>query len=729
MKQNVALNVVETNMTGQRNFSIKNSAKAFKILSSGIYKDKIKAIVREVSCNAYDSHVAAGKADVPFDVHLPSYIEPYFAVRDYGTGMTDAQIKKLYTTYFDSTKEDSNDFIGALGIGSKSPFSYTDNYTVTAWDGSHKRVYSCYIGEDGTPAIVSMGKEQSTEATGIEVRLAVKDIDAKTFTLKAKEIFYWFETKPNGVPIEATFKTDPLANHFPPHTYITLKDVGRNYNTSCDVNVRMGQVHYPIDFTKSLDKVKHNFTYKTYKFDYSFESLRQSGVFTDKGITFNVGIGDVDMTASREDLEYTRHTDICLEKLVFGYVDGIIKFLIDGVESAKTYEEAHFIYQANSILNKTDVLWQGMSLQNNKRLRKILVSPYIRVFDLEDSRNSKPIRYDGYNGAFSMRRRVFVVIKDKMVPYLWEKMQQYYLDNENTIFNTNSSKDYCIFTNGMNNHKYKMLYLHIDSKRMYSVIENMLKVSKIPYIKASEVPDLHNKPVKSAVNTYETAYYNVADYFNSIGYNGTKSCARSRRVISPSTDTGWYYEYSTSHNEMMKNMPIFQALKEAGYLGKAANGVQTDRIYVLPQRLISELKNNPNWHSIKDSLTTFKDQYINDCRTIWKTNLSDFLSYTSLVNLGHSGKFVRYITTISPEFKKLSDKFFNKDVSRLEIQAKLDLWYELTNDEKIPHIDFKPKVEKFIADNPVLRIITGKYRTEKDDMDIALHYVPKGVLK
>ena len=45
-------------------FRIRNSAKAFNILSSGLYANKIRAIIRELSCNAVDSHVAAGKSGV-----------------------------------------------------------------------------------------------------------------------------------------------------------------------------------------------------------------------------------------------------------------------------------------------------------------------------------------------------------------------------------------------------------------------------------------------------------------------------------------------------------------------------------------------------------------------------------------------------------------------------------------------------------------------------------------
>ena len=147
-------------------FRIRNSAKAFNILSSGLYANKIRAIIRELSCNAVDSHVAAGKSDTPFDVHLPNQLEPHFSIRDYGTGLNHDQVTNIYTTYFESTKTDSNDFIGALGLGSKSPFSYTDNFTVTAIKDGRKGIYTAFINEKSVPSIALMMEEETDEPAG-----------------------------------------------------------------------------------------------------------------------------------------------------------------------------------------------------------------------------------------------------------------------------------------------------------------------------------------------------------------------------------------------------------------------------------------------------------------------------------------------------------------------------------------------------------------------------------
>jgi len=81
-------------------FSIAMNGKAFKVLSDTLYQDKIGSMVREVSCNARDSHVAAGKADVPFEIHLPDNFEPWFSVKDYGLGLSHEDVKNVFTVYF-----------------------------------------------------------------------------------------------------------------------------------------------------------------------------------------------------------------------------------------------------------------------------------------------------------------------------------------------------------------------------------------------------------------------------------------------------------------------------------------------------------------------------------------------------------------------------------------------------------------------------------------------------
>lgn len=120
-------------------FKIKASRASFQILSSGLYSNKIRAIIRELCCNAHDAHKSAGTQDTPFEISLPSTFSPVLVIKDFGTGLSHEDVMTIYTTYFESTKNNSNDFIGQLGLGSKSPFSYTNQFLV---ESRHEGVFS-----------------------------------------------------------------------------------------------------------------------------------------------------------------------------------------------------------------------------------------------------------------------------------------------------------------------------------------------------------------------------------------------------------------------------------------------------------------------------------------------------------------------------------------------------------------------------------------------------------
>lgn len=266
-------------------FRIRNSAKAFNILSSGLYANKIRAIIRELSCNAVDSHTAAGKQDTPFDIHLPNTLEPWFSIRDYGTGLSHAQVTNIYTTYFESTKTESNEFIGALGLGSKSPFSYTDNFTVTAIKDGIKGVYTAFINEQGVPSIAKMMDEKTTEPSGVEVRFAVEErYDFSKFRDEARTVYEYFKLRPvvSGYA-EFTFK-DPEYKE-------TDIIPGVHYNgdryTSYAI---MGNIKYPIDVPnqeKALGDLYH---------------------LLNCGLVMEFNIGELDFQASREGLSYIPQT-------------------------------------------------------------------------------------------------------------------------------------------------------------------------------------------------------------------------------------------------------------------------------------------------------------------------------------------------------------------------------------------------------------------------------------
>ena len=266
-------------------FRIRNSAKAFNILSSGLYANKIKAIVRELSCNAVDSHIAAGKADTPFDVHLPNQLEPWFAIRDYGTGLTHDQVTNIYTTYFESTKTNSNEFIGALGLGSKSPFSYTDNFTVTAIKDSTKGIYTAFINEAGVPSIALMMNEATDEPAGVEVKFSVNDRwDFDKFRQEARAVYKYFKLLP-VVTGYADFKID-----VPEYESKDIVPGVSQFKSGSRTVAIMGNIAYPVDIPQA-DQV-----------------LGELRGLLQCNLELNFAIGELDFQASREGLSYIPQT-------------------------------------------------------------------------------------------------------------------------------------------------------------------------------------------------------------------------------------------------------------------------------------------------------------------------------------------------------------------------------------------------------------------------------------
>jgi hypothetical protein len=316
-----------SNVASTGEFRIRNSSKAFSILSSGLYANKIRAIIRELSCNAYDSHVAAGKADLPFDVHLPTSFEPHFSIRDYGVGLTDDEVVNIYTTYFESTKTESNAFVGALGLGSKSPFSYTDNFTVTAVKNGVKNIYSAFINNDGVPSIAKMHTEESTEPTGVEVKFAVENNrDNSKFESEAYSVYTYFKTKPL---LSGSMKTDQIPVVVYDHeNIIPGVHLRKGRYGNFGAQAIMGNICYPINVPEGMLNRAQQHLLQNHTLDFHFE------------------IGELDFQASREGLSYIAMTVESIRKKADAVLAALSQ-IIDNEASLLTnqWERAKFLHK------------------------------------------------------------------------------------------------------------------------------------------------------------------------------------------------------------------------------------------------------------------------------------------------------------------------------------------------------------------------------------------------
>jgi hypothetical protein len=235
-------------------FSIAASSKAFEILSSNLYQNKTLAVIREITCNAVDAHTMVGAPVSAIRVHLPTYVDPVFYVRDRGPGLSHDDVLSLYTTYFRSTKDRDNTQIGGFGLGSKSPFAITSQFTVTSWHAGEKRTYVCYK-QDGLPRVNHVSTEGCGTDSGIEVRVPLTRSSGSysDWYEQAGRLFRWWPTAPacnidlssykfaNDV---ATFQSERQVDGGPAWA---VRDI------SSDATVVMGNVPYRLDFNSLPD--------------------------------------------------------------------------------------------------------------------------------------------------------------------------------------------------------------------------------------------------------------------------------------------------------------------------------------------------------------------------------------------------------------------------------------------------------------------------------------------
>ncbi|AFU86618.1 RIIA lysis inhibitor [Caulobacter phage CcrRogue] len=175
----------------EQEFKIKASGKAFRMLIDGLYSDKIGSLVREICSNAQDAHIVAGYPG-SFFVHVPSEMRPEFYVRDYGPGMDHAKVMHLYSTLFESDKDETDDLTGAFGLGSKSPFAYTSQFALSCYDGDVVRHYTAAIGKGGVPRVMLQGTEDCSEPAGVRVTVAVNPTDFASFERAVKNVAMGF---------------------------------------------------------------------------------------------------------------------------------------------------------------------------------------------------------------------------------------------------------------------------------------------------------------------------------------------------------------------------------------------------------------------------------------------------------------------------------------------------------------------------------------------------------
>ena len=177
-------------------FSIQDQGMIFDILRNKMYSNPILAICREISCNARDAQREVGASDIPIHIHLPNNLEPYYKVKDFGPGISPDRMSNIFIKYTASTKRDDNVQTGGFGLGAKTPFSYSDSFSIITNHNGVQYNYSCNIDETKVGKLMLMSESPTKEKNGTEIIIPVQPKNFNEFNTWTEQACRHWEVKP-----------------------------------------------------------------------------------------------------------------------------------------------------------------------------------------------------------------------------------------------------------------------------------------------------------------------------------------------------------------------------------------------------------------------------------------------------------------------------------------------------------------------------------------------------
>ena len=384
-----------------KKITLSANAKAFRIIFGQIYPDIIKAIVRELFTNAWDSQKVAGTLDTPIDIHLPTKWEPYFSIRDYGVGMSPTQIDNIYSKVFESSKDQSDDEAGMFGMGSKTPLGYTDSFTVVSYVDGHFWSYDVYLDNTGSPVITLVAQGETDEPNGVSVTVSVDEKDFDTFKLHAERFALNAGTAININRKTVINNTEPL---FKGDGWVVLKQTDLFDN---GIYVRMGCVLYQIKFSMLNSYLNYN---ERDNIEWSWKTP----------VIIDFPIGTFNVTGSREDITYTKEA----AQLIYNRLEQVVGDAVDQYhEQLKdcTLTQAYRLYQNTSSLfrerrNKMVICYKSWNMRHLSSYIQHVGKDVEVMYDPNHPYGRKTIRFKHQmfeTDMYTSNQPIYFIIDDK----------------------------------------------------------------------------------------------------------------------------------------------------------------------------------------------------------------------------------------------------------------------------------------------------------------------------
>lgn len=280
---------VQRNSVG---ISAQNMDKIVNMLSSNLYSDPIGSFFREIVSNAWDSHVEAGTDD-PVVIRLyPDMVNTTnfsVTIRDFGTGLSPERFEEVYKMMGESTKNDSDDYIGMWGIGRLSALAVSEMCEIVSYYEGTRYIYSMYRNGYGIN-IDLIATESTFEKNGLSVSVSIENSQKQEVFDAIKNQLLFFD----NIYIDDKTTIHPSINSF---NTIKIHRYNTFYISSglSEQKILLGKVAYPLIISnlKGLTEEQMNF---------------MRGFKSKVALRFN--IGELMVTPSREAIQYTTQSSL-----------------------------------------------------------------------------------------------------------------------------------------------------------------------------------------------------------------------------------------------------------------------------------------------------------------------------------------------------------------------------------------------------------------------------------
>ncbi|QXV74361.1 rIIA protector from prophage-induced early lysis protein [Rhizobium phage RHEph16] len=347
-------------------FQMAQTGHFFEILSNTLYANGKLAMIREVLCNAWDSHIASGVMGTAINISLDAN---ELVIRDYGLGIPHNLVHQIYCVYGNSTKTNDGNQTGGFGLGSKAPFAYTKHFTVTNCHAGTKVVHAISRGTngDGTPERRVIVEVPTTEQ-GVEVKIPIKE--SKDLSILQEYIetiakYGEMNVQLNGKKLER-FTLSSSKDGF----YVAQGETF-GINSNSKIYIRYGNVIYPVESSTEY----HKELAEVLRF---LENLPEANAWNSKQwkICFQAPPNSITVTPSRETIQVT---SVTVETL---------KNLFSKVSSIKTMHQ--FEVLRNEMVREAT---EHYAKKHPEMLKKFLDggAPFIKGTDVDAYGRQKPI--------------------------------------------------------------------------------------------------------------------------------------------------------------------------------------------------------------------------------------------------------------------------------------------------------------------------------------------------